>query len=734
MTKTFVEALASKIDEEAVFERITNEHSDTVDELNSNYDISYPLIRKPHQYIGSERWWQTRDRYRFITGVYSTTSIIDMINCSPMGQYAVHISKEDQSMVAYTPSTEDGMRDKQVRTTLGRFLRKYYLNLRDSEIQDLEQEHKAELSGVFEVATTGDEIAYVYQHMDGDSGCMRREPSYYGIGNGKHPSVAYAAPGIRVAYTKDAEGRIKSRSVIYDNPDDPHDKRYVRIYGAPVLAKLLRRAGYRPKDLIGARLAKVPYVDEAGHEHENTYVVPYLDGAEGNQNSGTGRGTHVVDKGDGYLTVIDANMADSLMRAHPDMCVVSGAKSTSARVSLQTMPSPIWTCAIYGTQHDRTKGEFAVKAYINDAMVEVHEVSARAAGFTRMRYVNSTRNTTMVWFPASTSSFSHMGYTYAELPSIRRALGYMLLDATYYPNGGWEVRQNIVVDHAGRNVSAKDVMDVLPESGSAVLYHKSERSALLKSGYIVMATNGSSRVVLGHKNRAGIVKAKNGRMIDTDYHAGTYVKTWDGKYVHESAVGSWYAYGQYLHYDTSEEGASTLRAEAARDVVLSTASFRRIKATLESVVPTTTTSQSATTVHNTVRSMFATLYSSEHGSMYSVVKDEHGVDQPSTRAHYLNGDSNPMGYIERYVAAVDNASEQVKENYGPSYWHDIEVKATLLKGLLMAYEPIKEQLTQLIYTLEMEEAGQMRLDTLPADIAAQQDDSVNAPVREEETV
>ena len=59
------------------------------------------------------------------------------------GQYWPHVSPSDPNMIAYTPDRACAEGDRQIKTTMGKFLRKFLLVVNDDVIAQLEaSEHQ----------------------------------------------------------------------------------------------------------------------------------------------------------------------------------------------------------------------------------------------------------------------------------------------------------------------------------------------------------------------------------------------------------------------------------------------------------------------------------------------------------------------------------------------------------------------------------------------------------------
>jgi hypothetical protein len=77
--------------------------------------------------------WKIREIERFASGHYKP---VPVILDYPAAHY-VHLSvtKTENDFIAYTPSEAYGIADRQVRTKFGRYLKKAFPSLTDSEIQ-----------------------------------------------------------------------------------------------------------------------------------------------------------------------------------------------------------------------------------------------------------------------------------------------------------------------------------------------------------------------------------------------------------------------------------------------------------------------------------------------------------------------------------------------------------------------------------------------------------------------
>ena len=331
-------------------------------------------IRSSDMWTANDRWWGEREAERcthlYEPPPYTLTEILRSLGAPLICTYP-HPSQEDPTMLAYTASDEDGRRDKQTRSTLGRWLRRFVVGLSDAYIQRVEQEWRAELDPNFNVATTPKDIEYVYTHMSGDTGCMRHGKGHFNLN--VHPSAVYASPGMGVAYVGEIGGAVVARAVVWVNPEDENDKRFVRVYGAPHLRKKLERAGYRETDLSGAKLRVI-----AAHGSTLTgtgpheLVMPYLDGPGGAQSHRDG--AHGVwDEADpDYIRILKHADATALSSAGIG---INQLKLTRGRITMtrQSLAGMTFVCAVSGGSYNKMQGYRAVEVLLPNGTTGVAE-------------------------------------------------------------------------------------------------------------------------------------------------------------------------------------------------------------------------------------------------------------------------------------------------------------------------------------------------------------------------
>lgn len=518
----------------------------------------------------NERWWLEREFARMIYGVYpERPDFLGWIEGSfKLAAYALHPSKEDPMMVAYTASREDGMRDKQVRTTLGKFLRKHFHLLTDAHIQSLEQAYRAEMDPTFFVATTPEEIEWVYTKMDGDSGCMRYtvKGHWYKYDMKVHPSIVYAAPGLGVAYLKRGDVPV-ARAVVYQNPDNPDDKRYVRLYGAAVLKRKLERAGYKLDNLAGAHLRFEP------HKEPGWHIMPYLDGPGGARDGRTATYGVVVDHGAEkgrtvlVLTEDQATSMQKLLGVSPRHYQSTEGRQPYAEVKVEQL-----------TQDDALTGEKinlfsgrVEQVFVNGKLgltstTELAKLlTANPEAMTQLSVWAEDRGTWRdVWADATTPVFEIGGRRIIDTDDNRERAGFRKLSAKFgYDPSVWHASGLVCFvssDGASHAILREDRRRIIEAAGNDRIVHVSEYNAAKRSGqYETLSPVGTVRTIAHVDNP--IITMPNGKKVLPGFHAVTQL--WDGTWEYDTYVMSMRVAGCSVAY-SSREGAQSAQLAQLR--------------------------------------------------------------------------------------------------------------------------------------------------------------------------
>lgn len=200
--------------------------------------------------------------------------------------HMLHLSPIDSNFIRFTPDEKSRERDLIVETTISKYLRKYHPSLTDGQLRTIAEMHKLHYSeeGIV-FFSKPEEIENVYLH--GPSSCMSKGGALYKTP--VHPAQMYGdSPGVRIAALAAAEGTFSARTLIFDNPDDPADKRYIRVYGDDLLRKKLEKKGYKQGNFRNVKLRKLPFKDKLGRPLPGTYVFPYIDDVAGGANGRSG--------------------------------------------------------------------------------------------------------------------------------------------------------------------------------------------------------------------------------------------------------------------------------------------------------------------------------------------------------------------------------------------------------------------------------------------------------------
>lgn len=213
--------------------------------------------------------WREREKQRLREGVYQPVPWAHepWINV----EHYAHLSLEFPDAMAYTPNEESGHADRQLRTRPGKYLKQFYPQLTQQQIDDYCASIRADRSA-FTLTTEPDIIESVYQH--GPTSCMSHALDYYHPACGQHPVRVYGnSPDLALVYLGSPQD-CSARAIVW-----PERKIFSRIYGDSALRNLLLNAGYADGSLQGARLRKIA-VELDGYSASETYLMPYIDGID----------------------------------------------------------------------------------------------------------------------------------------------------------------------------------------------------------------------------------------------------------------------------------------------------------------------------------------------------------------------------------------------------------------------------------------------------------------------
>ncbi len=417
------------------------------------------------EYVPKEQWWLVREWLRSEHKVYPEPSeVLKLLRLNPLlSQYVPHVSTDDPLMIAFTASVADGQADKQTRTTLGKFLRKYAFMLTDAYIQQLDAEHRADMLAEIELLPPSQ---FQWAYMNGPTSCMSHKPDYWHMPDHVHPLDAYDAPGFHLAIIRKskAEEGISARCVVWINPDNPEDKRAIRVYGDAALKRRLLKNGYKFIPFTGAKIRTVPVKKGSKPDAAGTIAcaVPYLDGVDG---TGTD-GYQLIRRADGYLHIIsnvDAGMLTALAGGH----VLSGRVQGKIDMSLYPEDKLAYRCGMTGEIRDSLQDEPA-KFYTPDPGVMqvssawLHTQDQEA--ITNIKVFEGGSFQSCWVFSSVTPMFKDHGVWFLDRTEERRQRNFYRLDAALYPDrqDEWLALIDVVlgskIDEAGEVTSYHDVV------------------------------------------------------------------------------------------------------------------------------------------------------------------------------------------------------------------------------------------------------------------------------------
>jgi hypothetical protein len=222
-------------------------------------------------------WWLYREAMRFWHGHYQPVSnLIYGLRNLPENvrlryvYHFVHLSTDDPTMIAYTPSHQYGLADRQVKMKLGRYLQKFYADvLTQEQIRDIANNiHQDEIKW----AVGPEAIREVYENC-GIQSCMEGDDCRV---DNMHPVEVYGY--------QEADGSYRLGLAYLGSPNgasarclcDMKNKAFVRYYGndGEILASRLKDLGYEKVDGFGGLGIKLQCIDlDCGG-----WLMPYLDG------------------------------------------------------------------------------------------------------------------------------------------------------------------------------------------------------------------------------------------------------------------------------------------------------------------------------------------------------------------------------------------------------------------------------------------------------------------------
>jgi len=483
------------------------------------------LIPPRNGQIGNspKKWWAYREQVRLNMNVYYQTSVLESLN-KQLGIYA-HVSKEDPEMVAYTPDNQAGEQDRQLRTTLGKLITKYYPSIKDEAVNDFVSTHKSELSDeIFWL--DGDDIANIGYGPDSVGSCMStsyssREVIMRSTG-GLAPALVYSMPNIRMAVLYDKEGKINARSLVREDK-----KQYIRVYGDALLTKRLHRNGYSLGDWQGIELKAIPIGSE--------YLMSYLDGrnAAGNRENAS---VAMLDDKLVVLTKEQVNAYYTRFRNYP-----AAGSTTAGKVKPSVVNSSdfIVTDGLTGQTYNLLTETVQFSNYAvvrNDTIEHVSTASDMTI------YPLCSAYGTTAYCMDGNELVDYAGNKYYNTEKNLEQYSLVRLDAELYPNEqGLISLYNVLTTASGKRVKKADTYILLKEDGSRASIHASE---LTKQHVKLFAFR--SKLVFAEPN-AKFYLTPTKKKVHPVIHDVQI--TWDGKCCFERNIDSAYIFDELYYFE-----------------------------------------------------------------------------------------------------------------------------------------------------------------------------------------
>jgi hypothetical protein len=381
-----------------------------------------------------------------------------------------------------------------------------------------------------------------------------------------HPSAVYCSPGMGVAFTEDENGTIKSRSVVWVNPADASDKRYVRIYGDPILKKKLEMQGYKMAGLAGAKLT---IYRDSSFTTQDRVVMPWIDPAGGIHAHNVDRSLdsqHAVRyRGEDYFTLVDGPAAARFQRAgiYPIDVQTQNGKVDVPEVDMSSFQ---FTCPIRGGTYNRMDTESVLwhgeNGTISRATSEgVHEIRD---SLSRLNIQHEGRMQ-HIWMPSERKdALAIPGFgSHFNNEATRDAVGVCELDKAFYTDSErWFTRSLCVFMELADGVRSyikKDDAVMLYSEDDQKFVHIEMVRALKKEGHVPVAVLGGFRGI-AHKDHKFLRVTRGGKRVIANKHDVTALHDGSWEYSRNVVAQSVAGITYQVHKDDANK-ATTLSDE-----------------------------------------------------------------------------------------------------------------------------------------------------------------------------
>ena len=520
------------------------------------------------------RWWLLRNHLRMtLNGVeWVSDAMLPVVTAFP--ELCIHMNPaetpDDPSLVWYTPDPQSGERDAPARTTLARLIRKLYPQVADDTIRDIDAAHRAETNNELEIIPPA-QIAEMYQL--GPESCMSHRPSRWPSALGHHPTEVYNAPGFGLALGRKGD-RINARCLVWVNPEDSKDKRYVRNYGDPSLERRLIRAGYRMAGLDGARIKRID-LEGAAAPYQRV-LMPYIDYPGGKPGEKAGR--TILFDGDEYLRIVGdtdehpVRVAVRRVARGVGFFTAAGTSGVTDLYAAMSMVPMEVTCALTGRAFSLV--DVAPVTVLVDGAIKYAHPDADFTGMKRLWTVGAEGVREEVYCPADAPTVEDAGKVWLRSPATMEHLGFRLLDAALYGADSWESRTRTApVVHEGRaaNIRLVDAVHYVTLENGAPRLQMLHKASLPPTKGLVRLHRFSATHPAWAAKGLPTVKTVSGRTVVPGAHNVTQM--YDGRWDFDAKLTRDPLLGQYL---AKPKGSAPLMYQAAADALRAA-----LKATLD---------------------------------------------------------------------------------------------------------------------------------------------------------
>lgn len=291
-------------------------------------DTWYKANNEWHQRCPGREWFARERRAHNLHGAIHDMILDHLYRPHDWHQLLLewpHKSQTDPNRLAYTRDERSGEADRQVVTTIGKYLARHFPDAPDHLIRDIVAQHT--YGG--EIKLTKDLSQMIHAVIHGPASCMTKE---FNIrcddGVRRHPYAVYdPSLGWGMAVRSDGES-IMGRCLVWVDPDDDTQKVFVRSYKRErgevshsgtdeAIEAWLKTQGYQrhsewPED--------TPLME---HKAGGGWLMPYIDGGTQRVEISK-RGMYITENGD-----IEADNTGGTADSGTDICSHCGARYNS---------------------------------------------------------------------------------------------------------------------------------------------------------------------------------------------------------------------------------------------------------------------------------------------------------------------------------------------------------------------------------------------------------------------